>query len=72
MTGHQVVEDWMGQEVTTLADLIPSPCRVLVVGINPAPASVAAGHYYQGPARPSAPVRKFDHVSVAAWFRQPA
>jgi len=38
----------MGTEVETLADLIPIEPRVVCVGINPAPASVAAGHYYQG------------------------
>ncbi|MCB0976938.1 MAG: hypothetical protein KDB02_05725 [Acidimicrobiales bacterium] len=38
----------MGSEVETLADLIPNDLRVLCVGINPAPRSVAAGHYYQG------------------------
>jgi TDG/mug DNA glycosylase family protein len=47
-SGHQVVEEWLGQEVVTLADLIPSPCRIMVVGINPAPTSVDIGHYYQG------------------------
>jgi double-stranded uracil-DNA glycosylase len=32
----------------TLPDLPPRPGGVLLVGINPAPISVAAGHYYQG------------------------
>jgi TDG/mug DNA glycosylase family protein len=32
----------------TLPDRPPSPGGVLLVGINPAPVSVAAGHYYQG------------------------
>ena len=32
----------------TLPDIPPSPGGVLLVGINPAPPSVAAGHYYQG------------------------
>ena len=32
----------------TLADIPPSPGGVLLVGINTAPPSVAAGHYYQG------------------------
>jgi TDG/mug DNA glycosylase family protein len=40
--------DWMGQELATLADLIPVDPRAICVGINPAPSSVAAGHYYQG------------------------
>jgi TDG/mug DNA glycosylase family protein len=32
----------------TLPDIPPKPGGVLLVGINPAPVSVAAGHYYQG------------------------
>jgi hypothetical protein len=32
----------------TLPDIPPRPGGVLLVGINPAPVSVAAGHYYQG------------------------
>jgi len=32
----------------TLPDIAPQPGGVVVVGINPAPVSVAAGHYYQG------------------------
>lgn len=32
----------------TLPDRPPKPGGVLLVGINPAPVSVAAGHYYQG------------------------
>jgi double-stranded uracil-DNA glycosylase len=32
----------------TLPDIPPQPGGVLLVGINPAPVSVAAGHYYQG------------------------
>lgn len=45
---HRVTIDWMGSEVTTLADLLPSPAKALVVGVNPAPSSVELGHYYQG------------------------
>ena len=37
-----------GEARDTLPDLPPEPGGVLVVGINPAPVSVAAGHYYQG------------------------
>ena len=33
---------------TTLPDIAPKQGHVLLVGINPAPVSVAAGHYYQG------------------------
>jgi len=35
-------------ERDTLPDIPPRPGHVLLVGINPAPVSVAAGHYYQG------------------------
>jgi len=35
-------------EEPTLPDIPPSRGGVLLVGINPAPVSVAAGHYYQG------------------------
>ncbi len=48
MPSHQVVEDWMGVQVVTLEDLFPKDCRAVLVGINPSPKSVAAGHYYQG------------------------
>lgn len=39
---------WMGDDVETLLDVPPQPNGVLLIGINPAPVSVAAGHYYQG------------------------
>jgi TDG/mug DNA glycosylase family protein len=38
----------MGKKVETLADLLRPGLRAVVVGINPTPKSVAAGHYYQG------------------------
>lgn len=38
----------MGAPVETLADLIPEVPRAICVGVNPAPVSVEAGHYYQG------------------------
>lgn len=38
----------MGAEVETLADLLAPDLRAITIGINPAPTSVAAGHYYQG------------------------
>lgn len=47
-TGHRVVVWWMGEDVETLADLFPPSPRAVCVGINPAPPSVAAGHYFQG------------------------
>jgi double-stranded uracil-DNA glycosylase len=37
-----------GSSEPTLPDIPPRPGGVLLVGINPAPVSVAAGHYYQG------------------------
>jgi TDG/mug DNA glycosylase family protein len=46
--GHRVTETWMGEQVETLADLLRSGLRVVVIGINPSPVSVAVGHYYQG------------------------
>lgn len=38
----------MGQRVETLEDLLRPGLRAVCIGINPAPASVDAGHYYQG------------------------
>jgi len=46
--GHRVTESWMGEDLTTLADLLRPGLRAVVVGVNPSPISVAAGHYYQG------------------------
>jgi G:T/U-mismatch repair DNA glycosylase len=37
-----------GRPVETLADLPPARDRLLFVGLNPSPVSVAAGHYFQG------------------------
>jgi len=37
-----------GRVVETLADLPPLRDRLLFVGLNPSPVSVAAGHYHQG------------------------
>src|SRR3954452_15711616 len=37
-----------GVTVETLADLPPLRDRLLFVGLNPSPVSVAAGHYFQG------------------------
>jgi TDG/mug DNA glycosylase family protein len=38
----------MGETVVTLEDLLRPGLRAVVVGINPSPVSVEAGHYYQG------------------------
>jgi TDG/mug DNA glycosylase family protein len=46
--GHRVTEEWMGESILTLTDLLRPGLRAVVVGINPSPVSVAAGHYYQG------------------------
>lgn len=48
MGRHTITTHWMGEDIETLADLLPVPARIVCVGINPAPTSVAAGHYYQG------------------------
>jgi len=46
--GHRTTERWLHDEVETLADLLRPGLRAVCVGINPAPGSVRAGHYYQG------------------------
>ena len=38
----------MGEDIETLEDLLRPGLRTVCVGINPAPGSVEAGHYYQG------------------------
>jgi double-stranded uracil-DNA glycosylase len=48
MTSHRVVEEWMGQRVQTLEDLLRPGLSVVCVGINPSRVSVDTGHYYQG------------------------
>ena len=47
---HCVEIELDGRGVVTLADILPerAPLRVLFVGKTPSPASVEAGHYYQG------------------------
>jgi double-stranded uracil-DNA glycosylase len=45
---HGVTEEWLGQPVETLEDLLRPGLRAVCIGINPAPTSVRAGHYYQG------------------------
>jgi len=46
--GHGITLILDGLPVETLADLPPEPGRLLFVGLNPSPVSVAAGHYHQG------------------------
>jgi double-stranded uracil-DNA glycosylase len=48
MPGHRVTEEWLGEPVETLEDLLRPELRAVCVGINPARASVRVGHYYQG------------------------
>jgi TDG/mug DNA glycosylase family protein len=48
VSGHSVQVTWRGKRVDTLADLLRPGLLAVVVGINPAPVSVAAGHYWQG------------------------
>jgi TDG/mug DNA glycosylase family protein len=43
---HRATEEWMGQQVETLEDLLRPGLRAVCIGINPAPTSVGAGHYY--------------------------
>ena len=37
-----------GQSQPVVDNLWPEQCRAVIVGVNPAPRSVEAGHYYQG------------------------
>ncbi|WP_404312494.1 hypothetical protein LG314_01145 [Agrococcus terreus] len=48
LIGNQMRIDWRGESITTLRDLWPKAARAVIVGLNPAPKSVEAGHYYQG------------------------
>jgi TDG/mug DNA glycosylase family protein len=48
LIGFQERVQWLGTEVLTLAEVWPEVPRAMIVGLNPAPSSVAAGHYYQG------------------------
>ena len=45
---HRTTLELDGRSVETLADLPPLRDRLLFVGLNPSPVSVAAGHYHQG------------------------
>lgn len=48
MADHRATLILDGVPVETLADLPPEPGRLLFVGLNPSPVSIAAGHYHQG------------------------
>jgi len=76
LIGYQAREDWMGADVLTLADVWPAEAQAMIVGLNPAPASVAAGHYYQGQVgqtqlRRLASAGLFRHTS-GRWFEEAA
>ena len=45
---HRTTIEIDGAPVETLADLPPARDRLLFIGLNPSPVSVAAGHYHQG------------------------
>lgn len=45
---HRTTVIIAGRSIETLEDLPPLRDRLLFVGLNPSPVSVAAGHYYQG------------------------
>ena len=76
---HRTTIEIDGATVETLADLPPKRDRLLFVGLNPSPVSVAAGHYHQGrlgqtfwkrlmTARviPASPIEDADDALVAA------
>ncbi|WP_426186093.1 uracil-DNA glycosylase family protein [Microbacterium sp. TWP3-1-2b2] len=48
LIGYQERTVWMREEILTLADIWPGSPKAMIVGLNPAPTSVEAGHYYQG------------------------
>lgn len=48
LIGYQERSTWMDEEILTLADIWPESPTAMIVGLNPAPPSVEAGHYYQG------------------------
>lgn len=62
--GYQAETDWLGERVLTLADIWPPEPRAMIVGLNPAPRSVAAGHYYQG----TSGRRQLDRLVAAGLF----
>lgn len=65
--GFQEVLPWMGASVLTLADVWPEPTTAMIVGLNPALKSVAAGHYYQG----AVGQRQLLRLADAGLFRRP-
>lgn len=68
LVGYQESLQWMGTPVLTLADLWPNPTRAMIVGLNPAPTSVAVGHYYQG----ATGQRQLNRLADAGLFERPS
>jgi len=48
MPDHRITLILDGLPIETLADIAPERGRLLFVGLNPSPVSVAAGHYHEG------------------------
>ena len=46
--GFRATVVWRGNRIKTLKDVPPQSNGILLIGINPSPPSVQAGHYYQG------------------------
>lgn len=65
--GFQGVEEWMGAEYLTLRDVLPTNPRAVIVGLNPSPVSVTAGHYFQG----RVGQRQLRRLASAGLFRLP-
>jgi TDG/mug DNA glycosylase family protein len=57
----------MGEPVLTLDDVWPEQPRAMIVGLNPAPASVTVAHYYQG----RAGQRQLLRLAGAGLFQRP-
>lgn len=64
---YRATVPWMGQLVLTLGDVWPERPRGVVVGLNPTPTSVEAGHYYQG----RLGQRQLLRLADAGLFRRP-
>ncbi|HSP60949.1 MAG TPA: uracil-DNA glycosylase family protein [Ornithinimicrobium sp.] len=64
---HRTMAQWMGEPVLTLDDVWPARPRGVIVGLNPTPTSVAAGHYYQG----RLGQRQLLRLADAGLFRRP-
>ena len=47
-SAHRVIDEWLGEKVEALADLLRPGLRVVYIGINHSLVRVAASHYYLG------------------------